>query len=624
MVTSVSSSSSTSVGSTATTSSTGSSGSSSSTSSSTSTTSAASTKAGIINKLGSGSGIDVTSLAQSLVDAEKVPRTEAINKNISKNQAVISGFSAVKYALTNVQAAFDDLKDKSDFLAIKASTNQSNVFTPTATSSAAPANHSVLVTQLAQEQRSGSTQSFTTNDQAIANLGNIYINGDTSSPIVVGTATPAGVVEAINKSDKGLTAQLVNTGSGYRVMVTGTTGKSNAFTISTDATGLDFGGISPSKPQISQSSQTFATGDTAIASSAITLTFNGDTAHPIVVDPPTPNNFVTAVNNANVGLQASYFGGKLSVRGASGSVNAFSLYTDNGSALDFVEKQSAQDVSMTTTLQDAKNAILQVDGIPVKSSSNAVSDVIEGVTLNLVGTNAAMVNGVAQATSTPATLTLTNDVSVAKGKLMALVTAYNDANSLLNEVTNAKSKLETYGGTLANNSTVRGLRDQLRAMVTGTSSTAGGATGTGPAHSLSALRDIGIEIDKAGNLKANSVTMDLALNFKFSDTVTLLSGNQEDQKSFDTTPSGLAGDASKLLGTMLGASGSLTSETTNANTRITKFQDDLTALNDRMEHLLARYQKQFAAMDSMVGQSKATQTSLTGTFAGMMAMYTNK
>jgi flagellar hook-associated protein 2 len=75
---------------------------------------------------------------------------------------------------------------------------------------------------------------------------------------------------------------------------------------------------------------------------------------------------------------------------------------------------------------------------------------------------------------------------------------------------------------------------------------------------------------------------------------------------------------------MVGTSGSLTTETANANSRITKFQDDLTALNDRMDHLLARYQKQFAAMDSIVGQSKATQTGLTGTFAGMMAMYTNK
>ena len=118
--------------------------------------------------------------------------------------------------------------------------------------------------------------------------------------------------------------------------------------------------------------------------------------------------------------------------------------------------------------------------------------------------------------------------------------------------------------------------------------------------------------------------MDLALNFKFNDTITLLSGNQEDQKSFDTTASGLAGDASKLLVTMLGVTGSLSTETANANTRISKFQDNLAALNDRMEKLLARYQKQFAVMDSIVGQSKATQTSLTGTFAGMMAMYTNK
>ena len=43
-----------------------------------------------------------------------------------------------------------------------------------------------------------------------------------------------------------------------------------------------------------------------------------------------------------------------------------------------------------------------------------------------------------------------------------------------------------------------------------------------------------------------------------------------------------------------------------------------------MDQLLSRYQKQFAAMDSIVGSAKATQTGLTSTFAGMMAMYTNK
>ena len=133
MVTSVSSStSSTTPSTTSSTSST--SGTSSTSKTTTSTTSTgASAKAGIISKLGSGSGIDITALTQSLVEAEKAPRAEAINKNISKNEALISGFAAVKYALTNVKAAFDDLKDKSDFISINATTNQNDVFTATAT-----------------------------------------------------------------------------------------------------------------------------------------------------------------------------------------------------------------------------------------------------------------------------------------------------------------------------------------------------------------------------------------------------------------------------------------------------------------------------------------------------------
>ena len=533
MVTSVSSSTSSTTPSTTSSSSSASSNTSTSSTSGSTTTSttasAASTKAGIINKLGSGSGIDVTSLAQSLVEAEKAPRADAINKNISKNQATISGYAAVKYALSNVKTAFDNLKDKSDFISINATTNQNDVFTASATNTAVLGNHSILVTQLAQPQRSGSTKTYGLTD-AIAGLTEIHING-TNSIDVSSDTTPAGVVTAINQSGQGLSAQLVNTGNGYKIMVTGGTGASNAFTIDTNpGADLDFGGV---------------------------------------------------VNQSGRAVMAS-------------------------------------------TLQSAKDAALNVDGIPVTSASNSVSDVIGGVTLNLIGTNATVVGGVTQANTSAATLNLMNDTSVAKGKLLALVNAYNDANSLLIDVTNPKSTLETYGGTLANNSTVRSLRDQLRTFITGDSSTAGGSAATGPAHSLSALRDIGIEIDKTGNLTTNSVTMDLALNFKFDDTVTLLSGNQENQKGFDTSASGLAGDASKLLNSMIGTSGAITTETTNANTRISKFQDDLTALNFRMDQLLSRYQKQFAAMDSFVGQSKATQTSLTGTFAGMMAMYTNK
>jgi flagellar capping protein FliD len=103
----------------------------------------------------------------------------------------------------------------------------------------------------------------------------------------------------------------------------------------------------------------------------------------------------------------------------------------------------------------------------------------------------------------------------------------------------------------------------------------------------------------------------------------LLSGNQENQTVYDSADSGLAGDASKSLITMLSSTGTIAKESANATTRIGKYQDDLTALENRMALLLTRYTKQFASMDNIVGQTRSTQTGLTSSFAGLMAMYTN-
>jgi flagellar capping protein FliD len=40
-----------------------------------------------------------------------------------------------------------------------------------------------------------------------------------------------------------------------------------------------------------------------------------------------------------------------------------------------------------------------------------------------------------------------------------------------------------------------------------------------------------------------------------------------------------------------------------------------------METLLQRYTRQFAVMDSMVGQNNSTKSGLKSTFEGMMAQY---
>ena len=63
----------------------------------------------ILTSLGAGSGVDVASLAQNLVDAEKSPRATAINAKISKNESRISGYSAISFVVNEVQTALSAL-----------------------------------------------------------------------------------------------------------------------------------------------------------------------------------------------------------------------------------------------------------------------------------------------------------------------------------------------------------------------------------------------------------------------------------------------------------------------------------------------------------------------------------
>ena len=67
----------------------------------------------LISALGAGSGVDVASLAQNLVDAEGAPQKNAINAKISKNEARISGYSAMSFVLSQVNTAMTALKDQS-------------------------------------------------------------------------------------------------------------------------------------------------------------------------------------------------------------------------------------------------------------------------------------------------------------------------------------------------------------------------------------------------------------------------------------------------------------------------------------------------------------------------------
>jgi flagellar hook-associated protein 2 len=198
--------------------------------------------------------------------------------------------------------------------------------------------------------------------------------------------------------------------------------------------------------------------------------------------------------------------------------------------------------------------------------------------------------------------------------MTALVKAYNDANTMLNTVSDPKSTVETYGATLAGNSVVNNIRTQMREILF--PQVASGSS------QLTGFRDMGLSLDKDGVMTLDNARLDQVLSTQFDEAVTMLTGNSENLSAYSTAPSGAVGTAFKSITAMLANTGTIATQSSNLTKRIAEYKDELTKLEDRMTKLMERYNMQFGAMESIVGQSKSLRTSLTSTFEGMMASYT--
>lgn len=458
----------------------------------------------LITALGTGSGVDVASLAQNLTDAERVPKANAINAKINKNESRISGYSAIAYVATGVQNALNALKDERSFDGAVASVGNVSTVTATAGSTATEGSHALTITQLAKPQRAvfgiDQTAGFSDATTAITGLttGSLslsYTYGGTTGTQTIAATNPTDIVKEINgnASVTGVKAQLVYTGSDYKIVLSGKTGVVNTFSL-TDST-------------------------------------------------------------ANV-------------------------------------------VNVTAAQQSSTNALFDINGVSYSRSSNQVGDALTGVTLNLkaLGTTS---------------IELTRDNSGLISKVKDVVTAYNEAMSMLNVLSDPKSTVETYGGALVGDSMVRTVREQMRNLMF-TDSSASASTSM-----IKSVRDLGISIDMMGSMTLDNAKLTDALANHFDEVVTAMTGNMNDLGEYSTAPAGIAGDASRALTKLLKASGPVKTVSTNATTQNKKYQEDLANLQTRMDALLIRYQKQFANMDSLVGSNNSLKASLKSTFEGM-------
>jgi len=203
------------------------------------------------------------------------------------------------------------------------------------------------------------------------------------------------------------------------------------------------------------------------------------------------NNSLTglrdAINNAGIGVQASIVGEEgnfqLLVTGPPGATSDVEITATEDAAQpglnDFNFNETTQNL---TQLQEGLDAIVQVNGLQVTRSSNNLTDVIQGVDIDLFNADPSEIINIS----------ISDDKSVAEQSIRDFVEAFNNFVEQAQELTSFNREDGTEGS-LRNDPTVRNLLSSVRGALSGAV--------PGIEGDFNVLASVGIRTNRDGTLQ---------------------------------------------------------------------------------------------------------------------------
>ncbi len=168
------------------------------------------------------------------------------------------------------------------------------------------------------------------------------------------------------------------------------------------------------------------------------------------------NEVVATVIDERLVLQTKDTGASVSIHGTAAGAPPFVNGTDDPANILQTELGIIDGGgNLVNVSQTAADASFSVNGIAVTRSSNTVTDVIEGVTLNLLTDGGATTN-----------LTVTNDTTGVKDALTEFIDTYNETRSFLDRVRNAKLDENEQFGLFFSDRLMRELFNDARSLTT--------------------------------------------------------------------------------------------------------------------------------------------------------------
>ena len=442
---------------------------------------------------GGAASIDVAAVVKELMTVENKP-LEAITAKIKTNSLVISDLGVIKTKLATFSSALSDFESADSYNTTKASSSNTSVATASSSSGTQIGNYSLTVTTLATPQRY--IYAGYTSDEAEITLGNDFnlTIGDTTysnstiKASIGSTPTISEIADYINGLGENVSASVVaqdNTGDSQTYVLTiqaTEDGTDNAVT------------LGDTSPFITATEVATATFEDLESGDVVTIAGRTFTATLDTLAADVATAFATGTSIYGT------VGGTLSGWTVSNSGDVATFTATSSGAYDDISSSGA--VTMVTTVSGyagggtsysttATDAVFNLNGVTYTRSSNSVSDVMDGLALELVDTGSAVVK-VSQGTDSSETV------------IKSLITAYNDLMASYKSMTANSSNSDT-PGSFASNPTMLSFINEIKAKFA-----KGVSYGSDYSSSFS-LSYVGINMKMDGTLEFNSDNYDSAI-----------------------------------------------------------------------------------------------------------------
>ncbi|TPG20821.1 flagellar hook protein [Sphingomonas koreensis] len=298
-----------------------------------------------------------------------------------------------------------------------------------------------------------------------------------------------------------------------------------------------------------------------------------------------------AINAAKAGVTATIVtdsdGSRLLLKGATGAAQAFTLTAaEDSGAPGLSALNIGVGASGTTIGSTAQDAIVSLDGVPLKRSTNSFSDLITGVQMDLVSAQPGTVVTIGSSRPTAALSQSVSDFVDTFNQLLAQVNAATDPKTGDLNQDSAASTLKRSLGKLT-----------LTQLIAPDGS---GAPTT--------LAEIGIGTNRDGSLSVDADQLATALS-QWPNQIEKMFANTTGTSSNSYIMTG-----NGVLGALNYISTAASSATYGFGASLTKYQkaqttlaDQQTTLQGQEDDMRTRLTQQYASMDAKVASYKSTQ-----------------